>query len=246
MRESTIAGMKVLTVYLANREDFVAFVRALRWSSEPYPLPESVGAMTIYGARDQNRVEDVRRAWVGRGGERWDSQLKAILAVPQFRKYLAGTVIALSKGPYSHVTAEEVKGLLPGENEMEFCWETLSLKIREAHEQAHVYSRSRYPQNKEALRDEVLADAVGLVNAIGRYDAPVAERLIGIKNGQVVDGGRLFHYLSPEEEVQRSVSRVRRMIDAVARFSETQEALDPFELLERMEREGVALDVKEA
>ena len=80
------------------------------------------------------------------------SELKRFTAVKE--NYIDRLVV-LSRGPYSGVLASAV-GI--GEDE----WLALSDTIRRYHELTHVICRRLYPGDIEPIRDELVADAVGL------------------------------------------------------------------------------------
>ena len=64
-------------------------------------------------------------------------------------------LVVLSRGPYSNVSASEAGC---GEKE----WLVLSDTIRRYHELTHVICRRLYPDDIDAVRDELIADAVGI------------------------------------------------------------------------------------
>ena len=77
----------------------------------------------------------------------------------------------LSWGPYSGVSAEAA-----GCSEEE--WLALSDTIRRYHELTHVICRRLYPEDVDPVRDELIADAVGLYAAYGYGRSPYAHLLL--------------------------------------------------------------------
>lgn len=67
------------------------------------------------------------------------------------------------------------------------------------------------------MRDELIADAVGLYAAFGRFDPETEKLFLGIKDGNYV-GGRLENYTPEPEKLADSVSaaldRMKNLIDA--------------------------------
>ena len=61
----------------------------------------------------------------------------------------------------------------------------------------------------------MIADAIGLVAAFGRYDTKLARRFLGTEGGVFHAGGRLSHYVK-EDELDAAVARVNAMIDETA------------------------------
>ena len=90
-----------------------------------------------------------------------------------------------------------------------------ALTIRKYHELTHFVCRGLCPDDIDALRDEVIADAIGLVAAFGRYDTKLARRFLGTEGGVFHAGGRLSHYVK-EDELDAAVTRVNAMIDETA------------------------------
>ena len=82
------------------------------------------------------------------------------------------------------------------------------------------------------LRDEVIADSIGLVAAFGRYDTALAARFLGVEGETFREGGRLSHYVK-EEELAAAVVRAKSLIsDYAGRIEKMQpEAADVFDLL---------------
>ncbi len=95
-------------------------------------------------------------------------------------------LIVLSRGLYSNVSASEM-GLTEDE------WLVRSDMIRRFHELTHVICRRLYPDDIQPVRDELIADAVGLYAAYGHFETEKEMRFLGIRNGHY-EGGRLETY----------------------------------------------------
>ena len=76
-------------------------------------------------------------------------------------------------------------------------WIQRSVRIRLYHELTHFICRKFWPEKKDALRDEIYADCIGLVAAFDDYDTYLAKLFLGIDKEQYRKGGRLEHY-APE------------------------------------------------
>ena len=93
----------------------------------------------------------------------------------EFRRFTADksnyqdTLIVLSAGPYSNVAAADAK--MPEEE-----WLEKSIIIRQYHECTHVICRKRWPDKIDAVWDELVADAIGIYAAYGRFDAGLEEK----------------------------------------------------------------------
>ena len=77
--------------------------------------------------------------------------------------------------------------------------------------------RRLYPEDIDSIRDELIADAVGLYAAIGRFDPETEKLFLGIKDGHYV-GGRLGNYTDAPEalagQVGAALDRMKQVIDA--------------------------------
>lgn len=71
----------------------------------------------------------------------------------------------------------------------------------------------------DPVRDELIADAVGLYAAFGRFDPETEKRFLGVKDGRYV-GGRLENYTDEPEKLAGPVSaeldRIKSIVDALA------------------------------
>ena len=192
-------------LYLGDRGDFVHAYRALGYRCEPAEIPDSVGAAAIRGLINWEKIHNHRDAYLAAGGEDWSGEFNRFTSD---KKNYLDSLILLSGGDYSNVPAEEV-GLDAA------AWREKSLTIRKYHELTHFVCRGLCPDDIDALRDEVIADAIGLVAAFGRYDTRLARRFLGTEGGVFHAGGRLSHYVK-EDELDAAVARVNAMIDETA------------------------------
>ena len=189
------------TVYFGLREDFVHAYRALAYRCEPADIPDSVGAGYIGGLINWEKIHTHRDEYLAAGGTDWEEEFGRFTSD---RKNYRDSLILLSGGDYSNLSAGSV-GLPAAE------WKSKSLAIRKYHELTHFVCRALYPDNVDALRDEVIADAVGLVAAFGRYDTQLAARFLGVEGGVFREGGRLSHYVK-DGELSAAVDRAQALI----------------------------------
>ena len=222
----TPAGM-IEVLSLAEREDFEHCIRALAHRCEAVELPKTMGASTISGLINWEKIRTHQKEYLSSGGEDWDSEFARFTAD---RKNFRDTIIVLSCGPYSALGAEDA-GYEASE------WLSLSHAIRKYHELAHFVSRNLYPENKDAVRDEVLADMNGIIGALGHFDAELEAKFLGIRDGRYT-GGRLENYVSPEE-LPAATERVCAML---AQLQENcTGAQQPFDFLLQLEKDRVFL-----
>ena len=197
---STPAGT-VEILYLAERQDFLRTYRALAYRCEPAGIPDAVGACILDGLADWSRIRRHREEYEGAGGSDWSMEFRRFTAIKEnFRIAL----ILLSAGVYSAVPAEKV-GIDPVQ------WKQKSVIIRKYHELCHFVCRKKWPDKKEALRDEVYADFVGLMAAFGDYDPHIARLFLGVEGDGFREGGRLAQYV--DGDITGEARRARMLID---------------------------------
>jgi len=200
----------VVVVSLRNRADYEVFVRCMMAAKEgpKAPIPASQGASTLVAfnwprifAHKKQFMEEQRAAGVE--DPDWSAEFSRFISVPANYQDL---LVVLSWGPYSNVSASEA-------GQAEASWPETSYGIRKYHELTHVICRRLYPERIDAVWDELVADAVGVYAALGRYDAELEKRCLGI-TGDRYTGGRLENYSDDAAQLARPVSE---MLD---RFSE--------------------------
>ena len=201
--ETPAGSVRVVT--LGNRQDFELALRSLMAAKDGplTPIPASQGAamLTVFNwprihAHLALFPEEERAA-----------EFKRFTAV---RENYIDMLVVLSRGPYSGVPASAV-----GCTEDE--WLALSDTIRRYHELTHVICRKLYPGDIAPIRDELVADAVGLYAACGRFDPEMEKRFLGIRDGRYT-GGRLDNYTDAPEKLAAPVcaalERIRVLVDA--------------------------------
>lgn len=215
-------------LFLADRDDFVHAYRALGYRCEPADIPPSVGAATILGLFNWEKIHAHEEAWLAAGNTDWPEEFARFTSD---RSNYVDTLILLSAGTYSSVPAEWV-GLDAEE------WIRKSVQIRKYHELTHFVCRKTVPEKKDALRDEIYADCIGLLAAFGGYDTHLAKVFLGIESETFREGGRLSHYAeggidecaeTARKWIREAAARVRE--DGWDRRSETDRTAGIFDLL---------------
>ena len=218
----TPAG-QVRVVTLGNRQDFELALRSLMAAKDGplTPIPESQGAamLTLFNwprihAHLARFPEEERAA-----------EFKRFTAV---RENYVDMLVLLSRGPYSHVDAAAV-----GETEAE--WLDHSDTIRRYHELTHVICRRQYPGDVALIRDELVADVVGLVAAYGRFDPLLERRFLGIDDNGRYTGGRLGNYTDTPEALTGAVCAALERIRAM---TYKQAGTEPFRLIPALMKEA--------
>ena len=196
-------------LFLADREDFMHAYRALGYRCEPADIPPSVGAATIIGLFNWEKIHAHEEAWLAAGNTDWPAEFARFTSD---KSNYVDTLILLSTGPYSSVPAGWV-GLEAEE------WINKSIQIRKYHELTHFVCRKKAPGKKDALRDEIYADCIGLLAAFGEYDTHLAEVFLGIESETFREGGRLSHYA--EGDIKTCAETARQLIrEAAGRVGE--------------------------
>ena len=183
----TPAG-KVEVLFLSERSDFEHALRALAYRCAPREIPSSVGASTLIGLSNWEKIHTHKRQYLLSGGTDWSAEFRRFTAE---KSNYQDIIILLSNGPYSAVPGSQLG--LPEDQ-----WLEKSLTIRCYHELTHFVCRKLYPDDIEAIRDEVLADLMGVLAAFGRIDVDLVRLFLGIGNYQR-DNGRLSYYASPDK-----------------------------------------------
>ncbi len=167
-------------------------------------LPASHFAGRIASGKKRRRWERIRRhkrEYIASGGEDWKTEFRRFT---QKRENYTDSLILLSSGFYSGISPEKA-GMSPE------LWEKASAVIRRYHELTHFVYRKCYPGDVDVIRDEVLADCVGLCAALDCYDARLARTFLGIENGALLPNARLRHYV-PEEMLPQAVEKAELWI----------------------------------
>lgn len=224
--ETTPAG-EVMVITLGDRQDFELFLQIMGNRCMPEKIPATQGASILDGVVNWPKIRKHEEEWLAAGGD-------PLHKTEEFRRFTSeprnfkDALIVLSTGAYSAVKAEETG--LPEEE-----WLAASYKIRKAHECTHFICRRLYREKINAVWDELVADAVGLYAAFGRYDLKLAERFLGV-GPDGYTGGRLENYAAGEDldALARKVHRTLLHLDEVVRGEgET----DPWQLAIRLEGE---------
>ena len=196
----------VRVVTLGDRRDFERVLRGLMAAKNGplAPIPESQGAamLTLFN------WPRIRAHLAQFPEEEQAAEFKRFTSVKE--NYLDALVV-LSRGPYSGVPASAL-----GLSEHE--WLDHSDTIRRYHELTHVICRRLYPYDIDPIRDELIADAVGLYAAYGRFDPEKEKLFLGVRDGHYI-GGRLENYTdAPDKQagpVSAELDRMETVIDAL-------------------------------
>ena len=222
----------VPVITLCDRGDFERFLQLMAFRAEAVPVPRTQGAAILDGVINWRKIRAHEKEFRAANGPQadWESEF---VRFTSDRANFKDALILLSRGPYSAVPASAL-GL------DEDAWLALSHVIRKAHECTHFICRRLFPDKKDAVWDELTADAVGIRAAFGRYDAALAERFLGISQSGYT-GGRLENYMSGEEDRQERLNALADKIRVTLRHLEKIIAdagdMGPYDLAIRLEEE---------
>lgn len=195
--EDTPAGA-VDIIYLHDRQDFENFLRIMCYRCSAVEIPSTTGAMTLSGVINRDKIRRHKGKYLLSGGDNWPLEWKLFSAD---KKNYTDTLIIISNGAYSNVPYDKT-----GYPEEE--WMQISRMIRTYHECTHVICRRLYPDLRDAIWDEVVADAIGILFAVNEYDVKLAEMFLGVSTDGYT-GGRLENYLSEEEKTNMNEIAIR-------------------------------------
>ena len=104
LRETLTPAGPVEVVFLAQRNDFETFLRAIGHKAQPVPIAPTIGASTFCGVADWGKVAQAQKDYLAAGGSDWKAEFARLAKEPgAFRS----EIIVISEGPYSNVPASE-------------------------------------------------------------------------------------------------------------------------------------------
>lgn len=208
---SSSAG-KIPLLITRHRNDFVSLVRALTMRNEPKPVPDSMGAQMISGYNNWGRIRDYRTMWEGLEREgNWQQEFQRL--IPQKELYQDRFII-LSDGFYSAVQPSEL-GISPE------AWREASLVIRREHECAHYFTRRVFSSMRNNMLDELIADYMGITEAMGTYHADWFLRFVGLEDLPIYRaGGRINNYRGTPLLSEGAFKILQKLVKASAKTLE--------------------------
>lgn len=216
----TAAG-RVPVVVAESRDDFVALVQALVHRNEPVRLPDSMGACIVAGYNNWDRIAELRAEWVReQGGEfSLEEWARAFRRIVPMKELYQDSFIILSTGPYSAIPARAM-----GLDDRD--WLEMSLTIRLEHECTHYFTRRMLGSMRNSLLDELIADYMGIVAAIGHYRADWFLRFMGLEAfPHYRSGGRLENYRGDPPLSEGALAVLRSLVRSAAQQLERFDAL---------------------
>lgn len=193
-------------LYLNNRNDFERFIRIMVHRLEPVSIPASMGASMISGIIDWSKINAHRMEYEAAGHPDWNEEFKRFT---QTKENYQTTLLVVGRGGYSALDYRDTPYSLPE-------WENISLRIRIYHEYTHFICRNRYGVSGNPIWDEIVADGMGLLQAIGHYDVLLAKKFLGIEKEDYRAGGRLENYLKAGAKMEDILLQAREEVDLIS------------------------------
>jgi hypothetical protein len=214
----SIAG-KIPIVTIPNKEDFTTIIQSLLHKNNPKHVPQSMGAVLINGINNLERLTILKNCWlVTNTFGNWAKEFSSNV-LPNKSLY-KDKLIILSTKPYSNVSAKQL-GLT------ENLWLSYSLSIREEHECTHLYTLKKYGVASNNLHDELIADYIGIVKTIGKYNKSWMLMFMGLEDyPKYRQGARLENYISDnklsQEDFKKLIEIIKIAIENISIFDESQ------------------------
>ncbi|MFZ9271597.1 MAG: DUF7005 family protein [Prochlorococcaceae cyanobacterium] len=183
--------------------DFELLVRALAHRGEPVALADGVHAQAVSGLIHWGLINQLGR------------QSRARL-------------IVLHEAPYGSVDAMHVPGGMSAG-----AWLIASTTLRLEHELTHLATKRVLGEMRLNLLDELIADAMGMVAALGCFDAALFGRCLGVdvgNNDRPIANGRWISYTQELSDTEASSAVhlvMARARELEATFSKQLELLAP-------------------
>ena len=196
-------------VVLEAREDFERGYRALGARCEPVAIGRNVHALYVSGLPSPVRARAARSAFLASGNEPadWAAEMQRRRAVDATSFH--DRLILLHPAPYA--------GLAPSEVGDEFdavTWTAASMRLRLEHEFTHHATARLLGSFRLHVHDEVIADLMGFGGAIGRFEADLFLKGLGIRNREVTSDARLWTYVQTLD--RSAVPALVEVLEAVA------------------------------
>ncbi len=177
-------------VVLEGRADFERAYRALGARCEPVAVGRNVHAIYVSGLPSPVRAREARADFLASGGESagWAAEMRRRRAsdATSFHDRL----ILLHPAPYAGLEPSDV-----GDDFDERTWASASMRLRLEHEFTHHATSRLLGSFRLHVHDEVIADLMGFGLAIGRFDADLFLKGLGIRHHEVGSDARLWSYV---------------------------------------------------
>lgn len=226
-------------LYIDDRKDFETAIQKLAHKCEPTNIPASMGASTISGLINWEKIHNHEKEYKDNGGAFWDIEFHMFTEDASNYK---DSLIILSGGDYSAVCTKDINKQLEKEEKSlsEEEWKQASIEIRKYHELTHFICQRLYPDHKSAIRDEIIADAIGIIAAFNSYKPKIAKLFLGLEGRTYREGGRLQNYYFDQEP--KSVQKnARELIEEISNFLKDKTKVNIYDTIKLIEDNKVGL-----
>lgn len=226
--ETPAGPVPVLTLYV--RQDYERFLTIIANHCKPEVIPATQGASALNGIINWQKIRAHEAAWMKERSEAGDSSPdwgEEFARFTSVRENYQDALIVLSAGPYSNVPGSRF-GIAEDE------WIRDSLIIRKYHECNHFYCRRKYRELIDAIWDEVVSDAIGIIAAFGKLDVEMEEAFLGISETGY-EGGRLENYTPKDETIHKIARKIHGVLLKIRDLQEESGITDPFLLADLLE-----------
>ena len=194
-----------------NLHDFVLLVRALAHRAEPVVIADGVHAQAISGLIHRGLIKQLGR----------NSRAR---------------LIVLHDAPYGSVPTKHVPGKLT-----DLEWLEASTTLRLQHELTHLATKRLLGEMRLNLLDELIADCMGMVAALGFFDANLFGLCLGIdvqNDDAPLANGRWISYvggLSSEESFTANRLVLKRAKELECQLLREKQLLHPNQAMQRLQ-----------
>jgi hypothetical protein len=231
IRPHAAGGLPVVT--FSHRGDFETAYRSLAGRCEPIEVNPSVHALYLSGLPNPVRLRDLRERHLAEGGdaESWSAEVDRRRAADPTAFH--DRIILLHPAPYAGLDAGTVDPTLD-----DAAWLERSAVLRLEHEFTHHATHRMLGAYRLHVHDEVLADLMGFTRALGRFDASLFLRGLGIDGDDLAEGARLHAYVGDLDpaEIPRLRSVLRPVAERIEGVAEAFVGVDDAVRLERLMR----------
>ena len=152
----------------------------------------------------------------------------ALFGLNNIEKFKAGldnykdSFLILSSGDYSNVNTQSISNVTNNEVTLsQDEWTEKSITIRKYHELTHFIMRKTYPDNIDPVRDEIIADSIGLMLAFKKLDVRILKLFLGLEGETYRKGGRLENYKGGDD-IEKTLLLIDKITNVLKKY-ETEE-----------------------
>ena len=206
--EITPAG-KVEILYIYNNSDFERFLQIMAYRGEPACIPDKIETAEIEGITNWRKIEKHMQDYLFSGGDSvmWSSELKNFT---NNRQNYQDTLIVIKRSDYSGITYEK-------SGYAKLLWNDISLKIKIYYACTHYVCRKMYGGCKNIIWNELVADCMGILFALNKYDVLLAKKFLGVSKHGYDNHGRLINYCSEtENDLNELAVKISTVIDKMS------------------------------